>query len=303
MSPGPWVGRCNGANVRNHPLGASPSVLCRACPIARERSLALLRAGRGGRTAPGASRAPAVTCGDNPVSSDGPLTEYFEVLAYDQRGLGQSSVPPWPYGMADFADDAAALLDALGWDDCLVLGVSFGGMVAQEVAIRHPERVRRLVLACTSAGGAGGASYPLHELADRSPDERSAMRLEILDTRWDEAWRHAHPDMVAPDRGAHEPWKGEGGAAQPGPHQPAGRPGRTRHRGPPGRHQVPNPGVRRAFRRDRSAGQQRVPGPGDPRGAPRAVRRRPRLLPAGRHGHPGHHRPSCRRAHRHARAP
>ena len=74
--------------------------------------------------------------------------------------------------MADFADDAAALLDAVGWDDCLVLGISFGGMVAQEVAIRHPERVRRLVLACTSAGGEGGASYPLHELVDLSPEER-----------------------------------------------------------------------------------------------------------------------------------
>jgi 3-oxoadipate enol-lactonase len=56
--------------------------------------------------------------------------------------------------------------------------------------------VERLVLACTSAGGAGGASFPLQELANQGPEERSARRLEILDTRWDAAWREAHPDMV-----------------------------------------------------------------------------------------------------------
>ena len=131
-----------------------------------------------------------------PRISDGPLTERFEVLAYDQRGLGQSSVPPWPYAMADFADDAAALLDAVGWDDCLVIGLSFGGMVAQEVAIRHPARVQRLVLCCTSAGGAGGASYPLQDLASLPPEERTVKRMELIDTRWDEAWRQANPKMV-----------------------------------------------------------------------------------------------------------
>jgi 3-oxoadipate enol-lactonase len=125
-----------------------------------------------------------------------PGFEAFELLQFDQRGLGQSEVPEGPYTMADYADDAAGLLDAVGWKDCLVMGVSFGGMVAQELAIRHGERVDRLVLACTSAGGAGGASYPLHELVDLGPDESLRQRLEIIDTRWDATWRDANPDMV-----------------------------------------------------------------------------------------------------------
>jgi len=116
----------------------------------------------------------------------------FDVAAHDQRGLDRTSIPPGPYAMADYARDAAALLDHLGWERCRVIGVSFGGMVAQEFAVTWPERVERLALVCTSPGGAGGASYPLHELAERPAEERAAIGVRILDTRFTPEWLAAN---------------------------------------------------------------------------------------------------------------
>lgn len=123
-----------------------------------------------------------------------PIAEHFEILAYDQRGLGQTSRPDIPYTMTDYAEDAEGLLQAVGWDRCSVWGISFGGMVAQEFALRFPRRVERLVLACTSSGGAGGASFPLGELAGLSPEERARRFVLLSDTRRDAAWQQAHPD-------------------------------------------------------------------------------------------------------------
>jgi 3-oxoadipate enol-lactonase len=124
---------------------------------------------------------------------DGPLAASFDLVAYDQRGHGRTSKPDRRYDMADYAHDALAVMDAVGWDRCRVFGVSFGGMVAQEVAIRAPERVERLVLACTSSGGAGGASFPLHELVDLPEPERLRRQVAVSDTRLDEAWQDANP--------------------------------------------------------------------------------------------------------------
>jgi pimeloyl-ACP methyl ester carboxylesterase len=112
-----------------------------------------------------------------------PFTSRFEVLGFDQRGLGRTSIPPDPYEMADYAADAAALLDHVGWSTCRAVGISFGGMVAQEFAVTFPERVERLALVCTSPGGAH-ASYPLHEMADKAPEELLAIGATLLDTRF-----------------------------------------------------------------------------------------------------------------------
>ena len=122
-----------------------------------------------------------------------PFRARCEVVAHDQRGMGESAVPSGPYTMADYAADALALLDHLGWERCRVVGVSFGGMVAQELAVTRPDRVERLGLLCTSPGGAGGSSYPLHDLAAKPAQERAAIRRAILDSRFDEAWLAAHP--------------------------------------------------------------------------------------------------------------
>jgi len=155
------------------------------------------------RTQPERSGAPRLlfisgTGGDlrvKPSVFDGPLPKHFDVLAFDQRGLGQSSKPDRPYSMADYAADAASLMQAVGWDSALVMGVSFGGMVAQELAINHAGRVERLALACSPAGGKGGASFPFLETEHMEREARARHLIPFFDRRYDAAWAVAHPDQ------------------------------------------------------------------------------------------------------------
>jgi len=99
------------------------------------------------------------------------------------------------------------------------MGVSFGGMVAQELAIRYPERLDRVVMCCTSSGGAGNPSYPLHLHLDDTLPERAARQVRLSDLRRDDAWCAAHPDelkavvdqtLAGALVGADEPGRAEG---------------------------------------------------------------------------------------------
>jgi pimeloyl-ACP methyl ester carboxylesterase len=84
----------------------------------------------------------------------------LRVLAFDNRGVGRSDSAPGPYTIAMMAGDAVAILDAAGIDRAHVYGISLGGMIAQAVALEHPDRVERLVLGATTPGGTGHTAAP-----------------------------------------------------------------------------------------------------------------------------------------------
>ena len=87
------------------------------------------------------------------------LAERFRVIVFDNRGVARSSSPEAPYSTPQMAADTLGLLDALDVGRAHVFGISMGGMVAQELAAGHPERVDVLVLGCTSPGGRRSAGY------------------------------------------------------------------------------------------------------------------------------------------------
>lgn len=158
---------------------------------------------------------------DGPLHSE--LTAQFQVLLFDQRGMGRSDKPPGPYTIADYANDAAAIMDAVGWNRAHVAGYSFGGMVAQELAISHSDRVASLMLAATTAGGAGGSSYPIHEFLPLSSEEQACRALEVADLRFTPDWRADNPRaaqermrerMETQNEYIHEPRAREGLTAQ-----------------------------------------------------------------------------------------
>lgn len=123
----------------------------------------------------------------------------FHVLTFDQRGSGLSDKPDAPCTMAMLADDTAALMDHVGFSSAHILGVSMGGMIAQEFALRHPHKTRSLVLGCTTPGGPNAVPLPASEFAkaystkEMSAEERGRALAEACFTK---GYIEQHPEVI-----------------------------------------------------------------------------------------------------------
>lgn len=127
---------------------------------------------------------------------DGVREDFHRVrstLTLDQRGTGDSGKPEGPYSTAQFADDVVAVLDALGIARADVYGTSMGGRVAQSLAVRHPLRVRRLVLGCTSPGGPYAVERDTAVRKLLAQPDPEAVRRALADLMYTPGWRAAHP--------------------------------------------------------------------------------------------------------------
>ena len=121
------------------------------------------------------------------------LAEHYRVLWFDNRGIGDSDRPEGPYTAKLMAADALQVLDEAGIERAHVLGASLGGMIAQELAAGSPERVDKLVLCCTTPGGA--ATVPMPEVTVRLFAEAATLAPEV-------ALRRFVENALAPDASA-----------------------------------------------------------------------------------------------------
>ncbi|MGO9267030.1 MAG: alpha/beta fold hydrolase [Candidatus Binataceae bacterium] len=119
------------------------------------------------------------------------LAQSFRVITYDNRGTGRSDKPDIPYSLEMFAADAIALLDALKLDRVHLFGVSMGGMIAQELALRYAPRLQTLTLGCTTFGGRNAVPPPPESLKLLTAPREGASEEAIIRRGWPLAYTPA----------------------------------------------------------------------------------------------------------------
>jgi 3-oxoadipate enol-lactonase len=129
------------------------------------------------------------------------FSRQYRVIVFDNRGTGRSDKPNMPYTIKMMADDARGLLDAIGIESAHVLGESMGGMIAQELALNYPDRVKSLILGCTFCGGTMVIQptpealefLTSPEMAKLSVEERARMTVPWL---WNQEFIDKNPEAV-----------------------------------------------------------------------------------------------------------
>jgi pimeloyl-ACP methyl ester carboxylesterase len=112
------------------------------------------------------------------------LERDFEYIVYDHRGMGNSARAEMPFTIVDLAADALALLDALELETVHVVGISMGGMIAQELALAHPERIRTLTIGASYCGGPGGTLMDPEDLGLLGEAWKSGDPVQVYRAMW-----------------------------------------------------------------------------------------------------------------------
>jgi pimeloyl-ACP methyl ester carboxylesterase len=113
------------------------------------------------------------------------LEASFETIVFDNRGMGRSGEAKLPFEIKDLAADTAGLLDALEVESAHVVGISMGGMIAQELALTHPERIRTLTIGASYCGGPEGTLMAPEDLQMLGAAYASGEREQVLRAMWE----------------------------------------------------------------------------------------------------------------------
>ena len=114
-----------------------------------------------------------------------PLRTHFDVVAFDNRGIGLSAPIDGPFTIVEMAEDAVGVMDELGLESAHVVGISMGGMIAQELALAHPDRLRSLTLGCTYCGGPSSQLMPQENVEKVAAGMMSGDRDKAIRASWE----------------------------------------------------------------------------------------------------------------------